>query len=200
MVEKIPETQELQWKQAFQHTDFVITFNYTNTYELLYKNSEVVHIHGNVNTKIVLGVNPDGADVIETVDTTFVPFKKYFQRIKYKTDIQYLDFIQRNKNDSDFVLYIIGHSLDSTDKDIIQEAFSVAKKIFIFSYDENDESNHISNLVSFFGKSDFDVMRREKDISFMLISDELEGIMKKYSKEEKNRQWRDAVSMIRNGF
>ena len=37
MVEKIPNTQHFQWKQAFQHTDYAITFNYTNTYESLYK-------------------------------------------------------------------------------------------------------------------------------------------------------------------
>lgn len=197
MLEKIANKQDLQWKQAFQYTDYAITFNYTNTYELLYKKAEVAHIHGNVNTQIVLGVNPDGADIIETVDTTFVPFKKYFQRIKYKTDIKYLEFIEKNKNNSDLALYIIGHSLDITDKDIIQEAFSVARKIYILSYDEKDESNHISNLINIFGKSDFDTMRREKDISFMSISDDIKTIMRENSEEEKHRKWSDAMSAMR---
>ena len=197
MVEKIPNMQVLQWKQAFQYTDYAITFNYTNTYEFLYKKAEVSHIHGNVNTKIVLGVNPDGADIIETVDTTFVPFKKYFQRIKYKTDIKYLEFIEKNNNAGDLALYVIGHSLDITDKDIIQEAFSVARKIFILSYDENDESKHISNLINIFGKSDFDIMRREKDISFMSISDDIKAIMRENSEEEKQRMWTDAISSMR---
>jgi len=197
MVEKIPNTQGLQWKQAFHYTDYAITFNYTNTYELLYKKEEASHIHGNVNTKIVLGVNPDGADIIETVDTTFVPFKKYFQRIKYKTDITYLGFVEKNKNIGDLALYVIGHSLDITDKDIIQEAFSIAKKIFILSYDENDESKHISNLINIFGKSAFDTMRREKDISFMSISDDINAIMRENSEEEKNRKWSAAMSGFR---
>lgn len=128
MVKKINNSKTLIWKQAFCYTDYVITFNYTNIYELLYKKEEVVHIHGNVNAEIVLGVNSDGADIIETVDTTFIPFKKYFQRIKHKTDIKYLEFIEKNKNTSDLALYVIGHSLDITDNDIIQEVFSMAGK------------------------------------------------------------------------
>lgn len=197
MVEKMPNTQALQWKQAFQHTDYAITFNYTNTYELLYKKVEVAHIHGNVNSKIVLGVNPDGSDIIETVDTTFVQFKKYFQRIKHKTDITYLGFVEKYKDIDDVVLYVIGHSLDITDKDIIQEAFSVANKIYILSYDESDESKHISNLINIFGKSDFDTMRREKDISFMSISEDITSIMKENSEEEKHRKWSNAISAVR---
>lgn len=178
IVDKIPNTQALKWKQAFEYTDYVITFNYTNTYELLYNNAELIHIHGNVDDKIILGVNPDDADTKETVDTTFVPFKKYFQRIKYKTDIKYLDFVQRYKTTSDLALYVIGHSLDITDKDIIQEVFSMAGKIYILSYDESDESKHISNLINIFYKSDFDTMRREKDISFMSIEDDITETMK----------------------
>lgn len=198
IVEKIPNTRELQWKQSFQYTDYAITFNYTNTYELLYEKAEVVHIHGNVNAKIVLGVNPDGADIIETVDTTFVPFKKYFQRIRYKTDIKYLEFIEKNiKKKSDMALYIIGHSLDITDKDIIQEVFSVASKIFILSYDESDESKHISNLINIFGKNDFDTMRRKKDISFMSISDDIKEIMRENSEEEKHKRTYNALRSIR---
>ena len=197
MVEKMPNTLALQWKQAFQHTDYTITFNYTNTYELLYRKADVAHIHGNVNSRIVLGVNPDGADIIETVDTTFVPFKKYFQRIKHKTDVTYLRFVDKYKAVDDLALYVIGHSLDITDKDIIQEAFSLARKIYILSYDENDESKHISNLINIFGKSAFDAMRREKDISFMSILDDITSIMKENSDEEKHRKWSNAMSAMR---
>ena len=197
MVEKATNIPDQQWKQAFQYTDYAITFNYTNTYELLYKRGEVLHIHGNVNTEIVLGVNPDGADTIETVDTTFVPFKKYFQRIKHKTDIKYLEFIEKYKNSTDLALYIIGHSLNITDKDIIQEVFSVANKIFILSYDDQDESNHISNLINIFGKSDFDQIRREKDISFISISEDIKTAMKENSNEEKNRRWNAMMRAVR---
>lgn len=196
MVERIPNTQMLQWKHAFQYTDYVLTFNYTNTYEILYKNADIAHIHGNVNSNIVLGVNPDESDLIETIDTTFISFKKYFQRIKYKTDIEYLDLIENNKHTHDISIYVIGHSLNITDRDIIQEIFISASKIFILSYDEIDEYNHISNLLNIFGKNEFDNMRRKKDITFLKISDDLQAIMKKNSKEESLRMMSDLIRRI----
>ena len=64
----------------------VFSFNYTNTIETLYASEEkVYHIHGNINDNIVLGVNPDKHDEIENIDTLFIQFKKYFQRVFYKT-------------------------------------------------------------------------------------------------------------------
>ena len=108
-----------------------------------------------------------------------------------------MEFIEKNKNAGDLALYVIGHSLDITDKDIIQEAFSVATKIYILSYDENDESKHISNLINIFGKSAFDTMRRDKDISFMSILDNITNIMKENSEEEKHRKWSAAISSFR---
>ncbi len=195
-VQNISSPLSYQWQQAFQHTDHVITFNYTNTYEHFYKKLNVMHIHGDIDHQIVLGINPDGSDNIETVDTTFIPFKKYFQRIKYKTDLSYLDFIAKNKGATDIALYIIGHSLNITDKDVIQETFSLAKKIYILNYDETDESNHISNLVSVFGKTEFDKMRREKNITLMSMTDDLRDIMRENSEEEKDRRFTERISVL----
>ena len=193
-VKKSSHTLSFPWQQAFKYTDHIITFNYTNTYEEFYKKNNVVHIHGNIDNNIVLGINPDGADNIETVDTTFITFKKYFQRVKYKTDLKYLEFIEKNKGNTDIVLYIIGHSLDITDKDIIQEIFFLASKIYILNYDETDESNHISNLVNIFGKSDFDILRRKKNITFMSITDNLNDIMRENSEAEKNRKFQESIA------
>ena len=53
----------------------VYSFNYTNTYELLYKPNIVDYIHGNTNTEIVLGVNPDDKDELHNMDTSFLLFK-----------------------------------------------------------------------------------------------------------------------------
>lgn len=179
-LEEISQRNDLPWKIAFQNTEHVVTFNYTNTYEKLYGNGTVTHIHGNVEDRIVLGVNPDSADDIETVDTSFLHFKKYYQRIKYKTDREYLDFIGNYKNYSfTKTLYVIGHSLDVTDKDIIEEIFSIADKIYVLSYDETDESRHISNLVNIYGKTMFDKIRREKKLSFISIHDDITSLLQK---------------------
>ena len=68
----------------------VYSFNYTNTNEILYRPNIVEHIHGNTNTDIVLGVNPDKTDEVYSIDTAFLQFKKYFQRTFYSTDNAFL--------------------------------------------------------------------------------------------------------------
>jgi len=69
-------------KVPFSKFDRHYTFNYTPTYEKIYKKSETHFIHGKVNSienKIVLGIS-DISD--ENVDRKFfIPFTKYFQKL-----------------------------------------------------------------------------------------------------------------------
>ncbi len=194
MIDRVSNTQRFPWKQAFKYSDHIITFNYTNTYEKIYKSSNVWHIHGNIDGKIVMGINPDVSDSIESVDTTFIGFKKYFQRIKYRTDLDYLELVQKHNNAQNFVLYVIGHSLDTTDKDIIEEIFAASTQIYILNYNEQDESKHISNLISIFGKLEFDKIRREKNVYFLPIDYDLKGVMRENSQTEQINKWAQALS------
>ncbi len=154
----------------------VFTFNYTNTIEKLYTTEDVVcHIHGNVDNDIVLGVNPDKYDEVEDIDTSFIRFKKYFQRVFYKTDTGYLKSINQLIESQQMVpgyvkernVYVIGHSLDETDQDIIQEIFGLATKIKIFYHKDEVVGDYISNLVKIYGKAGFDLLRTTKDIEFV---------------------------------
>ena len=184
MVRIIPDEHVYPWKEAFTYTDQVFTFNYTNTYEIIYNSENVCHLHGNVNDKIILGLNPDCNDNIESVDTTFLCFKKYFQRIKYRTDLDYLHFIANNQRNNNITLYVIGHSLNVTDQDIIKELFSIATNIFIANYDDNDEESHIVNIVNIFGKKEFDELRRIKNLRFISNSDPIASLMRFYRNQE----------------
>ena len=67
----------------------------------------------------------------------------------------------------EIALYVIGHSLDQTDKDIIQEIFCVADKIIILYHEEKVVGDYISNLVSLYGKTGFDSLRVQKKIEFL---------------------------------
>ena len=49
-------------------------------------------------------------------------------------------------------LSIVGHSLDSTDSDIIKRLFSMSQKITIYYYNEDDKTKHKRNLVRIFEK------------------------------------------------
>ncbi|MBQ7889704.1 MAG: hypothetical protein IJ356_08075 [Erysipelotrichaceae bacterium] len=148
----------------------MLTFNYTNTFEKGYSDNPIFHIHGNVNERIVLGVNPDFYDDGDTVDTSFVAFKKYFQRVLYSTDIDYLSWISEIKNSKDNVnLVVMGHSLDITDEDIIKDLFLSVHEILILCHDDSAMFSYISNLIKMFGKSQFDMLRKDKNLRFMDI-------------------------------
>ncbi len=156
----------------FNVDSWIVTLNYTNTYEKIYSKSKIIdHTHGNVNSDIVLGINSDLSDELENIDTSFIFFKKYFQRVFYKTDESYIVNSEQIKvishYDNGNNLKIIGHSLDETDKEIIKALFSVSRKITIYFYDTNDVGKYIKNLVKIYGKTEFDKIRVEKSLEFL---------------------------------
>lgn len=157
----------------------VYSFNYTNTYELLYRPNIVDHIHGNTNTDIILGVNPDKTDEVHSIDTAFLQFKKYFQRTFYSTDNTFLKkiYMQQKLRTLDGTnLYVVGHSLDVTDKDIIQMVFGIVDKIFILYHSDISAKSQIRNLVEIYGKQGLDRLRAEKELCFLKQS-EVEWIL-----------------------
>ncbi len=158
----------------FQKEGRVITFNYSSVFEKVYGAKDVIHIHGALADKIVLGVNPNEDDDLHTVDTTFLQFKKYYQRVRFGTDISYLNFMEyahmAKRYDNGHTVTVVGHSLDVTDKDIIMEVFSLPNAIIILYHDEKAIGNYIKNLVNIYGKEGFDRLRFEKKLRFMPLS------------------------------
>lgn len=160
-------------KETIEAAQQVYSFNYTNTYEILYRPNIVEHIHGNTNANIVLGVNPDAKDDVHSIDTTFLQFKKYFQRTFYSTDYAFLRklYMQIQEVPHEKIeLYVVGHSLDVTDKDIIKLVFENAKKICIFHHSNQAAKEHIRNLVEIYGKDGLDRLRMEKNLVFLPLS------------------------------
>lgn len=145
----------------------VLSFNYTDTFRKLYSkldNDKIDFIHGSLNkNNLVLGINEtlteDTANKI--VDTVY--FKKYFQRIYKKTDYKYVSWLDPTdyKNYADFdTVYIHGHSLDESDKEILEKIInSVLKKytptVKIFYYDEKHYRQEVTNLIKILGKDVF---------------------------------------------
>lgn len=154
--------------------DIVVTFNYTNTYELFDSDTKIFHIHGNVNDEIVLGINPDKNDDIENINTLFIPFKKYYQRAFYNTDVPYLrwmrDYIDQEGEDKIIHLLVMGHSLDKTDEEVIRKLFDLSSEITILYHDKTAKSQYIYNLVQIFGKNQFDQIRDEKRLEFLPLN------------------------------
>lgn len=175
-LDKMNEVNYAAKNENFSDADFVVTFNYTNTFEKLYYGAEqIFHIHGKIYEEIILGVNPDESDDGESIDTTFLEFKKYYQRVYLKTDMGYTSWKRTLRNNlrlnPDRELIVAGHSLDITDRDIICEMFGLATRIKIYCHSRQAVGGYIKNLVAIFGKSNFDVLREEKRIEFLFYEE-----------------------------
>lgn len=155
--------------------DYVINFNYTNTYERVYNNAEVFHIHGNCDVNrtveknnMVLGIDEYWDKGKRDLHTNFTIFKKFAQRIQKHTGIdnyKYLREIDRiykdNKEhwtgnvdvrithpDGMSYVYIFGHSLDITDKDILSGFIgSDSTSVTVYCYDKGTEGELIANTI-----------------------------------------------------
>ena len=103
----------------------------------------------------------------------FIQFKKFYQRIYKKTGCKYTDWLSEYFRENDkgvaddsadeLNIYIFGHSLDFTDKDILRklilcegyEKFCpdlIKGKIKIFHYNQDALGNQIANLVKVIGQ------------------------------------------------
>ncbi len=177
VTEQLINNSKIEQLNVLRSIDAVVTLNYTNTFEYFNPNTKIFHLHGNVNDKIVLGINPDLSDDKASVDTSFLVFKKYYQRTFLGTDTDYLnwirDFSRRIAIRDDVHLIVMGHSLDITDKDIITDLFGIASEITVLYHNDIAKSQHITNLISIFGKTEFDKLRNEHSLDFLCLSSDL---------------------------
>lgn len=175
------------------NADHVFSFNYSDTHQRLYAVKEKIeydYVHGkaDVNNVIasnnmVLGIEEYLEDSRKNEDIRFIAFKKFYQRIHKQTGCEYKKWIEKiakdekkkkswlvdNKDHSrDYRhnLYIFGHSLDVSDRDILREFIlhdNVDTTVFYHErIDENGVSDNgrtelghkIANLVKVIGQEE----------------------------------------------
>ncbi len=134
------------------HPDYVINFNYTNTYEHYDINrKDVCYIHGSVqDNNMVLGIRD-----IDEKNMDSIYFKKFFQRIQKHTDVIQWDRFGKNQSltetTREATTYFFGHSLSKTDGDLIQNIYENSCKV-IYLKENNDYEQKIINLIDTLGK------------------------------------------------
>ena len=166
--DKIPEILNLS-------PDYVINFNYTDTYERIYEKGKVYHIHGKADAKrpaeennMVLGIDEYWLGDERDKRTNFTIFKKFAQRIQKHTgneSYKYLEEIQKifkekgnmwsgngdvSKDHPDGVsyVYVFGHSLDVTDKDILSSFIGDdSTSVIVYCMDKATEGELIGNTI-----------------------------------------------------
>lgn len=167
---------------------------------------DYIHGKADINNTIesnnmVLGIDEYLPIDRKDKEISFIAFKKYYQRIYKGTGCEYKDWMYTIKesaksiesklregypeqipfikftNDARHNLYIFGHSLDVTDKDILRDLIlndNVYTKIFYFN--KIDLASKIANLVKVIGQDE--LIRRTggstKTIEFKLQQDMVE--------------------------
>lgn len=179
-VEKIPITK-LSQDIINSKPNAVLCFNYTHTYVTNYCTEKVVNIHylhGETghqsfsDNNMVLGIDEYYNDKEKDKHTNYNIYKKFTQRIINETGFLYRDWIYK-MDDIAYKLrnyptledtsgnfpnnvYIFGHSLDITDKDVIKDLINRnGVKTTIFYYDKQQQSQQIANLVKMLGQDNF---------------------------------------------
>lgn len=154
--------------------DYVITFNYTDTYERLYlysisrrqpcgestKHEKIHYIHGKAkkdNTiddcDLVLGIEEylEGDD--RQKDNEYIEFKKFYQRIYKGTGSTYTRWLRECQETGEEInVTIYGHSIATTDGDIIKNLIEAAATTTIYYYGKDALHDIILNLVQIIGE------------------------------------------------
>lgn len=148
----------------------ILSFNYTNTFECLYdshfKEITYDYIHGKAavnhdlnSCNLVLGIDEYLNEDEKKINVEFIQFKKFFQRIYKGTGCLYKDWIKEYDFEKSLVdelnLYFIGHSLDVTDKDILNELIlHKGANTTIYYHNQDSLGRMIINLVKVIGEDE----------------------------------------------
>ena len=178
-VEKIPITERIP-ELSDLTPDYVITFNYTNTYEKVYKKGEVYHIHGKTDVTrsaeendMVLGIDEYWTGDEKNERTNFTIFKKFSQRIQKHTGNDAYKYLKEMKRifaengdamygnadrsivhpDRVSYVYVFGHSLDVTDRDILSSFIGDdSTAVTVYCRDRGTEGELIANTIKLIGE------------------------------------------------
>lgn len=172
---------------------YVISFNYTHTPNKLYNISlENTHfIHGEIDLSrqkseintMVFGIEDKEIDV----NSSLIPYQKYYQRIVKETGSEYLDFLKPRRAEDLYGglkkknIIVFGHSVDPLDKEIFQNCFTLTSHYtynyrFIFTYyNEPAKRSIVKNLAIILGKDKLVELTGNKNVVFVK-SDDIDGM------------------------
>ena len=174
---------------------YILSFNYTDICERLYEQNlgfyqaiiKSVYVHGKINKdevcNLVLGTHSfdntyKSNPMSHRIPVYFNVFKKHNQRHRYGTIEAYQDLLNNLKLPSETrpVFYVIGHSLDKTDHNILKHIFLANKNavINIYYHDEEAQERLINNITDIIGEEE--VMSK---VRLIYQHDEKRGLLRK---------------------
>ena len=164
-----------------QNFDRLLSFNYTNTYNIvaeslsrpLITGENAHYIHGSVDgnsldssDNIVLGIQN-----IEPENFEIIYFKKVFQRFQKHTGINYANWLNE---DSEKTVTFFGHSLDETDGDVIRKLVNSSSHVTVYYHSQSDYEHKVINLMRIFSVDGFEsICYNDRKFSFEPISEDV---------------------------
>ncbi len=131
--------------------------NFIRENEGKYEKSQIIKDRIESND-MVLGIDEYLSDEEKNVNLEFIGFRKYYQRIYKKTGNEYKKWLKKldeKKSKEENILYVFGHSLDITDKDVLCEIIKNKNiKTIIFYRNKEQLSQQITNLVKIMGSDE----------------------------------------------
>lgn len=158
--------------------DYVISFNYTKTYENHYidkeKNTKVCHIHGicdrdsvPANNNMVLGVDEYLPEDKRTVEVDFCIFKKFVQRIRKHNDVTYASWLKEIEETKPRSL----HEKTSVDQDaVLSDTFEDFSDIYFFGHSLDITDKDILRRFVISAKTRIHIFARNKSSEGELIA------------------------------
>lgn len=172
--------------------DYIINFNYTNTYNKLYKRNIPTHfIHGKIrnsmrdNMNMVFGIG----DKINNDDNNydFIEFQKYYQRLIYRTGNDYAKWLEISGVVN---IFIFGHSVNDVDGDIIKKLVTREQSpIYIYCFDEEAFHSIVANLARILGKDMLIDFTNQNKIKFMKVDLNISVYERNDMATFKEKQW-----------
>lgn len=160
----------------------IYTFNYTPTLEKIYNvdKSKIVYLHGKINEdcekqNLVLGVS-EISDKIKEFKA--YDFTKYCQKVRKNSNHRFIKIPnEKSLKLNETIFYIIGHSLNESDKEYIADLFKFLNsdlkrraKICIFYFNIDDMENKLKNLFNILDKEIIVEMNKENRLYFVELN------------------------------
>ena len=134
---------------------------------------------------MVFGIEDKETDV----NSSLIPYQKYYQRIVKETGSEYLDFLMPRYAEDSYGglkkknIIVFGHSVDPLDKEIFEKCFEIADLVikrynyrFIFTYyNESAKRSIVKNLAIILGKDKLVELTGKKNVVFVK-SDNVDGM------------------------
>lgn len=154
----------------------ISSISYSNQIDYIHGKADLEKHKSKKENNMVLGIDEYLSEEDKNKKLDFIQFKKYFQRIYKKTGNEYKKWI-KNMNETtpgydksvpifDNCIYIFGHSLDESDKDILKQLIlesGLKKKdgsyvkntqIIIYYHNKDAYTQQIINLVKIIGQDE----------------------------------------------